>query len=151
MKRTYVGLSLALAAADQAIKTMVRQRPNGSILFDIPHVVSIVHRTNTGAAFSLFAGRTALITLVSVVLMALLFWLFLKAMRISKEGKLALAVLTGGGIGNLIDRVMFASVTDYIRLSFIDFPVFNLADILITVSIGALLLLTLTGRIEERG
>lgn len=151
MKRAYVGLCLLLVAADQAIKALIRQRPNGSVFFEIPHVVSIVHRRNTGAAFSLFAGRTALITFVSVALMAMLLWLLLKAMRISREGKLALAMLTGGGIGNLIDRVLLGSVTDYIRLSFIDFPVFNFADMLITVSIGALLLLTLMGRLEERG
>ena len=151
MKRAYVGLCLSLVAVDQAIKALIRQSANSSLLFEIPHVASIVHRTNTGAAFSLFAGRTALITLISVALMALLLWLFLRIMRISREGKLALAVLTGGGIGNLIDRVLLGSVTDYIRLSFIDFPVFNLADILITVSIGALLLLILMGRLEEKG
>lgn len=151
MKRAYVGLCILLVALDQTIKALIRQRPNGSVFFEIPHVVSIVHRRNTGAAFSLLAGRTTLITLVSVALMTLLVWLFLRTMRISKEGKLALAVLIGGGIGNLIDRIAFGSVTDYIRLSFIDFPVFNFADILITVSIGALLLLTLMGRLEERG
>ena len=151
MKRVYIGLSLLMVAVDQAIKALIRQRPNGSVLFEIPHVASIVHRSNTGAAFSLFAGRTALITLVSVGLMALLLWLLLRAMRISQEGKLALALLVGGGLGNLIDRVLLGSVTDYIRLTFIDFPVFNFADILITVSIGFLLLLILTGRLEERG
>lgn len=50
----------------------------------------------------------------------------------------SLSVLLGGGIGNLIDRVIWGGVTDYIRLLFIRFPVFNFADICITVSVAVL-------------
>ena len=53
----------------------------------------------------------------------------------------SLSVLLGGGIGNLIDRVIWGGVTDYIRLLFIRFPVFNFADICITVSVAVLFVL----------
>ena len=151
MKRAYIGLCLLLATADQAIKALVRQCPDSEILFDVPHVVSIVHRRNTGAAFSLLAGRTALVTLLSAILLASVVWLFVRMIRPSRAAKLALAVLIGGGLGNTIDRVLLGSVTDYIRVLFISFPVFNFADICITLSIGVLLFLLLTGRLEERG
>ena len=150
MKR-YISLSLALTALDQAIKLLIRRLPRGSILFKIPHVLCITHRANTGAAFSLFAGRTAFVTLMSAALLVGVVWLFFRVMRPSRAAKLALAVLIGGGLGNMIDRVLLGSVTDYIRVLFINFPVFNFADICITMSIGVLLFLLLTGRLEERG
>ena len=52
-------------------------------------------------------------------------------------------------MGNLIDRIAYAGVTDYIRLLLFDFPIFNLADMAITGSIAVLLILLLTGRLEE--
>ena len=57
--------------------------------------------------------------------------------------------MIGGGVGNLIDRIAYAGVTDYIRLLLFDFPIFNLADMAITGSIAVLLILLLTGRLEE--
>lgn len=149
MKRAYVILAAALAALDQLVKFFVRATPQGSLLLDLSPVLTLTHRVNTGAAFSLFTGRTIWLALTSVALLRAL-WLFLRRMRLTRAGELAIAGLFGGGIGNLIDRAFFGSVTDYIRLSFIDFPVFNLADIFITVSVFVLMLLLLTGRLEER-
>ena len=146
---TYILLSAALAALDQLIKLFVRATPQGSLLLDLSPVFRLIHSANTGAAFSILTGRTALLALVSIALLGAL-WLFLRRMCLTSAGKLALATLFGGGIGNLIDRVLFGRVTDYISLSFIRFPVFNLADIFITVSVFALMLLLLTGRLEER-
>ena len=147
----YAVLTLLLAAADQLIKALVRRAPVGSALFELPGIVRVTHRSNTGAAFSLFSGKAALLALASAALMALVVWLFLRAMHPSRPAKLALAALLGGGIGNLVDRVLFGSVTDYIQTLFVDFPVFNFADICVTVSVGVLLLLLATGRLEERG
>ena len=149
MKRTVVLLAAALAAADQLVKRFVRATPRGSLLFSLPPLFELTHSTNTGAAFSLFSGRTAGLALSSVALLCAL-WLVLRRLRLTRAGRLAIAALLGGGIGNLIDRVLFGRVTDYIRLSFVDFPVFNLADIFITVSVFVLMLLLLTGRLEER-
>ena len=145
----YILLAAVLASLDQLVKLFVRATPQGSLLLDLSPVLRLTHNTNTGAAFSLMTGRTALLALASIALLGAL-WLFLRRMRLATSGKLALAMLFGGGIGNLIDRVLFGKVTDYISLSFIEFPVFNLADIFITVSVFALMLLLLTGRLEER-
>lgn len=147
--KAYVTLALALAALDQAVKALVRRAPAGSTLWTIPGVVAITPCSNTGAAFSLLAGRTAFIALFSVALLAAMLWLLLRTMRATRAAKTALACLVGGGIGNLVDRLAFGSVTDYVRLLFIDFPVFNLADVCVTASIGFMLLLLLTGRLEE--
>ena len=62
---------------------------------------------------------------------------------LSTPTRLAISGLIGGGMGNLVDRILFGGVTDYIRLSLIRFPIFNFADICITVSVAALMLLLL--------
>ena len=59
--------------------------------------------------------------------------------RFPRLSRLAISGLIGGGLGNLIDRILFGGVTDYIRLSLIRFPIFNFADICITVSVAALI------------
>lgn len=143
-------LIVAVAAADQFVKQLVRRAPQGT-LFEIPGVVRIVCRSNTGAAFSLFSGHTVLIAVLSASLLALLLWLLFKRMRLSSPARLALAFLVGGGAGNLIDRVLFGHVTDYIQTLFVKFPVFNLADICITASVAVLTVLLAVDRLEEKG
>ena len=73
---------------------------------------------------------------------------------LSTPARLAISGLIGGGLGNLVDRILFGGVTDYIRLSLIRFPIFNFADICITVSVAALMLLLLfdhfNDKMEER-
>lgn len=141
-------ISIVLAAADQLIKQYIRLQPTGTVLFSIPYAADIVHCSNTGAAFSILSGHTLLLTVFSVVLLAAVTYLLFKRMRLSSAAKAGYAVLLGGGAGNLIDRVLYGCVTDYIRLTFIDFPVFNLADIAITLSAVLLAFLTLTDRLE---
>ncbi len=143
-----VALSALLAAADQAIKMLIRSHPQGAVLFSIPKILEITHRTNTGAAFSLFAENPMLVTLLSAALLVVLCAFMFRRLRPLRAARLALALVVGGGMGNLIDRLLFGAVTDYVRLLFLRFPVFNLADISITVGVALLLLLAMTGRLE---
>lgn len=150
MKRAYLLFAATIVAVDQLIKCFVRQMPEKSIFFELSGIVRITHRSNTGAAFSLFAGKTALIAIFSLVLIAALWWI-LRGMRLSGAAKIAFAALAAGGLGNLIDRAFFGRVTDYIQTLFVDFPVFNFADMCITCAFGALLFLLMTNRLEEKG
>ena len=148
MKR-YGWIVVVLAALDQMIKAYVRTIPHGYTFFELPGWVSLTHCVNTGAAFSMLSGRALFLTLVSVVLMCALCFYMHTRMHLSKAAYAALACVLGGGLGNLVDRVIFGGVTDYIRLLFIDFPVFNLADIAITCAIGILMILLITDKLEE--
>ena len=143
-----VCLALAVAVADQLIKALVRRLPMGVVLWEIPGVFSVVHCVNTGAAFSMMAGYTAALTILSAVLLGVVFFAA-KRLRMTAPAWTAIACLIGGGVGNLLDRLLQSGVTDYICLSFIDFPVFNLADMAITGSIAVLLILLFTDRLEE--
>ena len=138
-----------IAAADQIIKSYVRQYPQGHVFGYVGSIVEITHSTNSGAAFSLLAGNTQVVTLLSALLLATVCVCFTRMIKPSRWTAIALATLLGGGIGNLIDRCFFSGVTDYIRLLWFDFPIFNLADVFITASVFALIILLLTGHLEE--
>lgn len=142
-------LAAAVAALDQAIKRLVRAAPAGALLWDASPVFQLTHVDNTGAAFSLFRGNPAPLAVVSLLLLSLLLWLLRRA-RLTRGARISLALLLGGGAGNLIDRLIFGGVTDYVRLVFIRFPVFNLADAAVTAGVAALLALLFTGKLEER-
>lgn len=142
-------LALFVATADQFVKVHVRGIPLGEVFFEIPGLVSLMHCVNTGAAFSMMAGHPFLLAAFSLVLLAFVWMYAAKRMRLTVPAMMALSCLIGGGLGNLMDRVLRAGVTDYIRLQFIDFPVFNLADVAITGSIAVLLILLATDTLEK--
>lgn len=109
-------------------------------------IFSITHIRNNGAGWSILGGKTVfLIALTSVILVAIIIYLVIKRRTIGKTELLALSFIAAGGFGNLIDRFRmliegtdaFPGVIDYIKLDFIDFPVFNFADCCVTV--GAIL------------
>ncbi len=99
----------------------------------IKNFLGLSYAENTGAAFSIFSESTIVLSIVTlIIVMAGIVYLFLGKL----EGKLmnVCAVLVlAGGVGNLVDRFAQGYVVDYIKTLFIDFPVFNFADILVVV------------------
>ncbi len=125
-------LMLALIAADQLLKQYAEKvllaRPEGAIPF-IPHVLEFRLIYNEGAAFSLLTGHQGfLIAFTGIALILMLVYLFLGKCTDRLE-YFGLVLIFSGGVGNLIDRVI-------IRLLFIDFPIFNFADICVCVGVG---------------
>lgn len=146
-KLLYVGLPVA--AADQAIKASIRRLPTGQTVFEIPGLVAVTPSFNTGAAFSLLSGRPLLLAAVSAALLLALCIYAARSIRLTRAAETALCVLIGGGVGNLIDRILYAGVTDYIRLLPFEFPIFNLADMAVTGSIAVLIILLFMGKLEN--
>ena len=142
-------LAIAVIVLDQLIKMQVRSLPLGKTFFEIPGLISFEHCVNTGAAFSMFAGQVWLLAVISIALIAAMLFFVCRHLHMTKAAWLAMECLIGGGMGNLIDRLLFSGVTDYVRLRFIDFPVFNLADMAITGAIAVLLALLFTDDLEE--
>lgn len=94
---------------------------------------------NTGASFGIFKNQTSVLTGISTVCAAILFVLiFYVYKRKSKLLKVALVMITGGAVGNIIDRLSLGYVRDFIYFELIDFAVFNIADSFLTV--GTILL-----------
>ena len=102
-------------------------------------IFSITHIENNGGAWGMLGGQMWLFLLVMVVFLALLVIAVWKKWLTKKIELLCLAAIAGGGIGNMIDRLRFGRVTDMIKLDFVEFPVFNVADCFITT--GCVLLL----------
>ena len=94
----------------------------------IPGLIRLTGARNTGAAFSLFSDSAWVLPLVTALLTLAVLVYIIKTRPKGLMGA-ALAVLLGGAAGNLIDRLSLGYVIDFIELSFIRFPIFNLADI----------------------
>ena len=135
---------------DQIINMKVGSLPLGKVFYEIPGLVSFEHCVNTGAAFSMFSEQTWLLAVASVVLIAVMLFYVHRYLHLTPLPWAVMECLVGGGMGNLLDRLLFSGVTDYIRLKLIDFPVFNLADVAITASIVVILVLLFTDTLEER-
>jgi signal peptidase II len=123
---------------DQATKaavwlTMLR----GDTIPLIPQVLSLTCVYNTGAAFGLFATKTNLLILVTVLLVAGIIWGYRKLPMERTLVRYGVALVIGGALGNLLDRIRLGYVVDFIDFHF--WPVFNLADMAIVA--GACLLM----------
>ena len=129
----------ALVGLDQAIKAwaVAVLAPVGSMPL-IPHVVELSFYLNDGMAFSMLSGKqTFLIIATSVALLGVAWYLFARCKN-QPLLRWSLLLILSGGIGNLIDRVLNGVVVDYINPLFMNFAVFNFADICVTI--GAVLL-----------
>ncbi|MBR2890509.1 MAG: signal peptidase II [Oscillospiraceae bacterium] len=106
----------------------------------IPGLFHLTYVQNTGAAWSLFEGMQWLFALVFLVFTALILWdYFKKSMPFTVFERWCIAAIYAGGLGNMIDRVRMGYVVDMIRVDFMDFPVFNVADCFITCGCAALI------------
>jgi signal peptidase II len=143
-------LGLPLFALDQLTKWLVRQNiPYGAEIPIIPGFFSLVHASNTGAAFSMFTGNNFFfIALASVALVAILYLLIRDPrtrtphQRLTNVTKISLALLAAGIVGNLTDRILRGAVTDFLHFYVHEYawPSFNVADSCICVAAGLLIL-----------
>ena len=139
MKKKYYALMILVIIADQVVKALIRgaMEPYESRDF-IGSLLSLTYVQNTGAAFSLFAGMKWLLVVLPMIVMVYGLWYMIKHDGEHWTLYLALALAIGGGISNLIDRVVLGFVTDMFDLHF--WPVFNVADIAICVGCGFLII-----------
>lgn len=134
-----VGAAL-LVVADQLIKQWANAvlQPVGAITL-LPGIVELRYYLNDGMAFSMLAGKqTLLIAMTSIMLVCVLALLLLRKMN--PWERVSWMLILGGGVGNLIDRVLNGEVVDYINVLFVSFAVFNFADICITTGVIMLML-----------
>lgn len=130
-------------AADQLIKMWAIESlaPVGTIQF-IPGLLKWTYVENRGAAFGILAGQRWILSAVSIVIVIICFGLILKKYFKSALENVCVALIAGGGIGNLIDRISRGFVVDYIDINeLFSYPMFNLADCCVVV--GAFLLAAL--------
>lgn len=124
-----------LVAIDQIIKLLVLEhlKPIGSLTL-IDGFIQLNYAENTGAAFGSFSGKTTFLSVFTLVIIIFgLVYLLVKKRKVDVE-YVCISLIISGGLGNLIDRVFRGFVVDYIEPLFVDFAIFNFADILVTCS-----------------
>ena len=149
----YAIIAAALVVVDQVVKYLVMTNiPLGEHVPFLPYILDLTYVTNTGAAFSIFSEHTwalALVSLVMSVALALALW---KGLFKHPLGKLTLTLLLAGAVGNLIDRAFRGFVVDMFNVLFMNFAVFNVADICVVVGgiSAGLYYLLLMDKLEPR-
>lgn len=137
---------------DQIIKYLFSNVISGFVL--IPNFISFIYAENEGVAFSMLSGNRLFIILITILLLGILIYMLEKE-HVNSKQNLKLVVLSygflfGGILGNLVDRIIKGVVVDYVSLNIFGyhFPIFNLADLFITL--GVILLVIKTLKEEKR-
>ena len=137
----YVLFAGGIVAADQFTKYLTVQ--NIGLWEEIPFIPGLLQLTyvqNTGAAFSSFEGQQWLFALIFAVFTGLIVREYRKnSMGFTGFERWCIAAVYGGGLGNMIDRIRMGYVVDMIETTFVEFPVFNVADCFITCGCIALM------------
>ena len=140
-------VSLAVLVIDQWTKHLAESslagRPPRTV---IPGFLDLVHVENTGVAFGLFAAGSStigvlILTLLGMVALTLVLYHFLRTPDTNKGALFSLSLILGGAVGNLVDRMVSGSVTDFIDVYVWThhWPTFNAADSAITIGIVLLM------------
>lgn len=124
---------ILIVAFDQITKYFASLKlADGSVAKFIPGVVQFKYAENTGMAFSMLSGaRWVFIALTVVVCVGVFYYLFSNRCK-NLWLYWSLGVILSGGIGNLIDRIRFGYVVDFIEPTFVNFAIFNIADCAVT-------------------
>jgi signal peptidase II len=135
-------LLFGVAAASVALDQWAKAWASTALAFHEPvrllgDLVRLTYTRNSGIAFGMFAGRSFPFYIFSLVASLAVVWLWARHARLPFVRQFSLALILGGAIGNLIDRVRFGEVTDFILLAWRghEFPVFNVADMCVTCGV----------------
>ncbi len=144
----YFLIVVLVFAGDQITKTIVEKSiPDGTVITVISGFFNIIHTENSGIAFSLFAGASSpwkmvLLIAVSMALLATVVIVALKSAEITWATGVGLALIVGGASSNLLDRIRFGQVVDFLDVYYRSYhwPTFNVADSAIVVGAGLLII-----------
>jgi len=144
MNKRKLILIIIFILLDQIVKFFVQT--NNTSIWVIKNFFSIDYTINTGASFGLFAGKNIFLIIISIVMLVLTYSLMFSYKQ-NKLNDVLFAMLFGGILGNLLDRIFYSYVRDFISFEFGSyvFPTFNIADTLIVISVIALVIVGIIG------
>lgn len=146
-------ISLLLIVIDQIVKILVinKMALQQSIIV-INNFFNITYVRNTGAAWSILSGNVLLLIMISVLALVTIYYYLIKDKDLNKIDIVSYSMLIGGIIGNLIDRIVHGYVIDYLdfRIFNYNFPIFNIADTLIVISIIIIGISLIVGEYREQ-
>jgi signal peptidase II len=138
MKKKFFIITIILIILDRAIKMLIAHLiPWGKSIAIIKDFFYITAAKNYGAAWSILEGSRNFLIAVGLVSLLAIYWLFIKNKKLNNIEIITYSFLIAGILGNLIDRIFLGYVVDYLEFIIRDyyFPIFNLADSLIVISV----------------
>ena len=141
-------LVLPVLGADQLTKYLVRSYMEVGQSIPGDGFIRLTYIRNTGSAFGLFPNQTLILTIAAVVGVGIIGYFLIKGAGTNSLLGLSLTFQLGGAIGNVIDRVAFGYVIDFVDLRI--WPIFNVADSSITIGFLLLAWVLLTGK-DKKG
>lgn len=138
----FIGLVIVVMMLDQLTKQFAATHEVGDVIAVlIPGALQLTLVHNTGAAWGMFGDWTNLFVVVAlVVCIFIVCFLFFSSDTTNTPTVVACALLFSGGLGNALDRFLNGYVIDMIQVTFIDYPVFNIADCAITIGVITLVI-----------
>ena len=116
----------------------------------VPGLFSLFYIQNEGAAWGIFQGKMGFFYLVTLIVVGYLVYMFQQEKNKTKLVGISFALILSVAIGNFIDRLLNGYVVDMFRLDFINFPIFNVADVCLTVGVVLMLIHVLFFEKEEK-
>jgi lipoprotein signal peptidase len=137
----YFLIAAGIIALDQWTKHLVvNNMERGD---SIPLIADVFHLTshrNMGAAFGILQNQRWLFIVITIAVVVGIVYSLIRLGKKQPRASLALSMVLGGAIGNFIDRATTGQVVDFLDFTLINFPIFNVADMAITIGVGILLL-----------
>nr|WP_312755446.1 signal peptidase II [Bacillus mobilis] len=131
---------------DQFVKYLVRNFMDyGQSISIINGFFQLTSHRNTGAAWGIFSGQK--IFLISIAIIVIVVGLIYSRKVTDKLTRIAFGFFIGGAMGNVVDRLIFGEVTDMFEVTFINYPIFNTADVFLVS--GAILFLISTNKVSK--
>ena len=139
-------ISLISFFLDRIIKILIISLNVGRIAI-VDGFFAITPAYNYGAAWSMLSGHRWLLIIISIALLVVLYFMLIRGKKLNKYEEITYGLLIGGIFGNLIDRIIYGYVIDYLDFNIFgyNFPIFNLADSLIIISIIMLIIDVIRG------
>lgn len=144
--------SVIVLLIDQIVKLLIKTNMSlNEEISIIPNFFSIQYLKNTGAAFSILENQTILLAITSIICISVIIYYLKKEENLTTAMYLSFGLVLGGILGNLIDRIVYQGVIDFLSFQIFNynFPVFNIADIGITIGVLLLIIIYISRDIKK--
>ncbi len=139
MKKKMLLITVGCVILDQLVKMIITANLSVySSITIIPNFFYLTNAHNIGAAWSILSGYRIILIMIGIMVLFALYYFFVKNKKLTLFETISYGILAGGILGNLIDRILWGYVIDYLRFNIIgyDFPIFNLADSMIFIGVA---------------
>lgn len=127
---------------DQLTKGLININMNLNQSIEIiPNFLSLTYVHNIGAAFSILKGARWLFIIMAIIILNIIYIFFIKDKKLKNSEIIIYSLLISGILGNLVDRILFGYVIDFIDVNIFNFAIFNFADSFIVIAVILLLIM----------